>query len=64
MIRIFGHLTKRQWGQVVLAIALIVVQVWLDLSLPDYMANITKLAETPGSTMAEILEQGGSMIPR
>ena len=62
MIRIFGHLTKRQWGQVILAIALIVVQVWLDLSLPDYMANITKLAETPGSTMAEILEQGGSMM--
>ncbi len=34
----------------------------LDLTLPDYMATITSLAETPGSTMGQILVQGGYMM--
>ncbi len=40
----------------------VVLQVWLDLTLPDYMATITSLAETPGSTMGQILVQGGYMM--
>ena len=41
MIKVLRYFDRRQWGQV--ALVLIVVQVWLDLTLPDYMSNITTL---------------------
>ena len=44
------------------SIAFIVVQVWLDLKLPDYMSAITTLVQTAGSTMGEILSAGGMML--
>ena len=62
MGRIFSYLDGRERRMIVLAIALIFVQVWLDLTLPDYMANITTLVETPGSQMSEVLVQGGYMM--
>ena len=62
MIKVLRYLDRRQWGQVALALVLIVVQVWLDLTLPDYMRNITTLVETEGSSMSEILVQGGWML--
>ena len=62
MIKVLRYLDRRQWGQVALALVLIVVQVWLDLTLPDYMSNITTLVETEGSSMSEILVQGGWML--
>lgn len=62
MLQVFKYFTRWQWVQIALAVVFIVVQVWLDLTLPDYMANITTLAETPGSTMGEILGQGGWMM--
>ena len=45
-----------------LAIVFIVAQVWLDLTMPDYMADITRLVQTPGSTMGQILSAGGKML--
>lgn len=62
MIKVLRYLDRMQWGQVALALVLIVVQVWLDLTLPDYMSNITTLVETEGSSMSEILAQGGWML--
>ncbi len=62
MLKVFQYFKKREWALIAGAIALIFVQVWLDLTLPDYMANITTLVETEGSTMAQILEQGGWMM--
>ena len=62
MIKALRYLDRRQWGQVALALALIVVQVWLDLTLPDYMSSITTLVETEGSLMSDILVQGGWML--
>ena len=38
-----------------LSLVFIVLQVWLDLTMPEYMAEITRLVQTPGSTMPEIL---------
>ena len=40
----------------------IVVQVWLDLKLPDFMSEITRLIETNNSKMSDILIQGGFML--
>lgn len=56
------YLSPHERWQVVLAVALIFVQVWLDLTLPDFMANITSLVETPGSQMAEVAVQGAWML--
>lgn len=45
-----------------LALVFIVVQVWLDLKSPEYMAEITRLVQVEGSTMPEILAAGGKML--
>ena len=44
------------------SLAFIVTQVWLDLKLPDYMSDITKLVQTPGSAMSDIWLTGGYMV--
>ena len=45
-----------------LALVFVMAQVWLDLTIPDYMADITRLVQTDGSTMNEILTAGGKML--
>lgn len=62
MGKMLKNFTKKDWITVIISIALIVFQVWLDLKLPDYMSNITRLIQTNGSTMGEILKQGGYML--
>ena len=41
---------------------MIVVQVWLELKMPDYMSKITQLVQTEGSEMKDILINGGYML--
>lgn len=62
MIKLFKNLRKQEWGLVALALVFIIAQVWLDLTMPDYMADITRMVQTDGSTMNEILTAGGKMI--
>lgn len=62
MIKILKRLGWKEWLQVALSLVFIVVQVWLDLKLPDYMAEITKLTQTQGSNMADIWKSGGYML--
>lgn len=47
MLKLLRYLDKRQRGQALLTLVFVVLQVRLDLTLPDYMATITSLAETP-----------------
>lgn len=62
MIKIFRNIRRRDWALFAGAVALIVFQVFLDLRLPDYMTDITKLIETPGSELHEVLKAGGKML--
>ena len=62
MIRILKNLKKRDWGLIACAVGFIVVQVWLDLRLPDYMSEITTLVKTEGNLMREVLIAGGKML--
>ena len=62
MIKLFKNLRKQEWGLVALALVFIIAQVWLDLTMPDYMADITRMVQTDGSTMNEILTAGGKML--
>ena len=45
-----------------MAVLSIVAQIWLDLTMPDYMNEITKLIQTEGSAMSDILIAGGKML--
>ncbi len=62
MIKILKKFKPLEWAQMIFSIVFIVVQVWLDLKLPDYMSKITMLIQTDGSTMGQILEAGGFML--
>ncbi len=62
MIKLFRNFKKQEWALMALALVFIVAQVWLDLTMPDYMADITRLVQTPGSTMGQILSAGGKML--
>ena len=62
MLRIMRYLSKAEIGQMLIALVSIVGQIWLDLTLPDYMSDITTLVETPGSTMRDIWVAGGKML--
>ena len=59
MQRLLRYFDRRQWAMIAASIVFIVIQVWLDLKLPDYMSAITTLVQTEGSAMADILTQGG-----
>lgn len=62
MFKLFKNFTKKDIGMIILSIVLVVFQVWLDLKLPDYMSAITRLVQTDGALMADILKQGGCML--
>lgn len=62
MLRIMKYLSKAEIGQMLVALATIVGQIWFDLALPDYMSDITTLVETPGSDMRDIWIAGGKML--
>ena len=62
MFKLLKKLRKRDVIYIFICIIFVATQVWLELKLPDYMSNITRLVQTEGSTMAEILKQGGYMM--
>ena len=62
MIALLKRLKTKEWIQVSASLVFIVVQVWLDLKLPDYMSEITTLVQTPGSEMSVIWLVGGKML--
>ena len=62
MLKLFAYFNTQERRSCWFILLLILIQVWLDLKLPDYMASITTLVETPGSTLTAILQQGGWML--
>lgn len=62
MLRILKHLRWKEWLLVAACVVLIVGQVQLDLALPGYMSEITRLVQTEGSQMSDILLAGGKML--
>lgn len=62
MFRLLKRLKAAEWLQALVSLVFIVAQVWLDLKLPDYMSEITRLTQTPGSAIADIWLAGGKML--
>ena len=62
MLKLLKQFTKKEWLLSCAALIFIILQVWMDLTLPDYMSEITTLVQTEGSAMADILTAGGKML--
>lgn len=62
MFKLFKNLTKKEIIGILFSLVLVVLQVWLELKMPDYMSAITKLVQTEGSAMSDILKQGAYML--
>lgn len=62
MIKLLKKLKPKQWLYILFCVALIVLQVYLDLKLPDYMASITKIVQTEGSLVKDVLGEGAKML--
>ena len=58
---ILKHLKAKEWALVALCTGFIVAQVWIDLKIPDYMYQITKLLQT-GGTVEEVMGEGWPML--
>ena len=62
MIKLFKYLRKKDWLYIFISLCFIVFQVWLDLRLPDYMAEITRLIQTPDSALSSVVWAGMKML--
>ena len=61
MFKLFKNLRASDFAVIILCVGLICGQVWLDLTLPDFMSNITNLVMTGGSK-GDILIEGIKML--
>lgn len=62
MFKLLRSMKKREIIVSLIAVLLILAQIYFDLTLPDYMSNLTKLVGTPGSNRSEIIEVGAKML--
>ena len=62
MLKIFRYLSKSGWALLCVSVVFIVLSVWLDLSLPGYMADITTLVQIEGSELSEVWYEGFRML--
>ena len=62
MLKLLKNLDKRDYFFAFISAILIVVQVWLELKMPDYMSNITQLVQTKGASINDILREGSYML--
>lgn len=62
MIKLFKKLEKKQYIYILVVLVLIIAQVMLELKMPDYMSEVTKLVQTPGSSINSIWINGLYML--
>ena len=62
MIKLMKFFEKKDWFKIILCLLFTVGGVWLELKMPDYMSEITKLVQTEGSKMKDILINGSYML--
>lgn len=62
MLKLFKRFQRKEAVMILICLIFIIGQVWLDLTMPDYMSEITTLVQTEGSAMAEIWLAGGNML--
>ncbi len=62
MNKLFKNFNKKDIVYILFCIIFIVIQVYLDLKLPDYMSDITRLIQTEGSKINSIIIKGIYML--
>lgn len=62
MIKLFKRMGKREVLMAVLCALLVLGQVYFDLTLPDYMTDLTMMLNTAGSETSDILNVGLKML--
>lgn len=62
MLKILAKMNTKEKLLAILSLALIFLQVFLELEIPDYMSEITKLLQMPDTETADILEPGLKMV--
>ncbi len=62
MIKLLKNLKKSDLVLLIVSVVLIVGQVWLELTMPDYVGEMTKLISIEGSSMHEIWMAGLKML--
>ena len=62
MYKILKNFSKKELILIFICVILIVFQVWIELRLPEYMSEITKLIQTSTSNMHEVWHAGFLML--
>lgn len=62
MLKILKNFKKQEWSLIILSVVFIFTSVWAELTMPEYMSEITVLVQTAGSEMSDILIAGGKML--
>jgi len=62
MLKLFKNLEKKDFLIILFVAILVIFSVFLDLRMPEYMSDITRLVQTDNSTMSEILKAGSFML--
>ena len=62
MFKLLKNFNKKDIMAIILCFILIIIQVWLELKMPDYMQEITILVQSTGSKMKDILTNGAFML--
>ena len=62
MLKVFKYFRPIEWVELLICVLLIMLCVYSDLKVPDYMSNMTTLLTTPGTTTDDIWGVGIFMI--
>ncbi|MGM9971506.1 MAG: ABC transporter ATP-binding protein [Anaeroplasmataceae bacterium] len=62
MISLLKNLKKKDWVLIAISFGLIVLQVWLELKIPDYTAELTKIVQAETAKMSLVWKNGGLML--
>lgn len=62
MIDILKRTNKKERMLTLISVIFIVLQVWLDLKIPDYMSEITRILQLEGTQTIDVLRPGILMI--
>ncbi|MBO4989701.1 MAG: ABC transporter ATP-binding protein [Clostridia bacterium] len=62
MLKLFRYFKTKDWLSALLVLGLVVVQVWLELLMPEYTAKLTEEIVNGSPTMEAIWTNGGYML--
>ncbi len=62
MLKLIKKFTVLELVLVILAVAFIALTVWCEMTMPEYMSEITMLVQTPGSAMKDVWVAGAKML--